>query len=40
MIMDAGYRTPAIAKELIDAGIRPLFPYHQPMTKDGFFPEV
>ena len=37
MIMDAGYRTPAIAKQLIDDGIRPLFPYHQPMTKDGFF---
>ena len=37
MIMDAGYRTPAIAKLLLDDGIAPLFPYKRPMTKDGFF---
>ena len=37
MIVDAGYKTPAIAKLLIDDGIRPLFPYKSPMTKKGFF---
>ena len=36
-IMDAGYKTPAIAKTLIDDGIQPLFPYKRPMTKDGYF---
>lgn len=34
---DAGYKTPAIAKLLLDDGIKPLFPYRRPMTKDGFF---
>lgn len=37
MIMDSGYRTPAIAKLLLDDGIAPLFPYKRPMTKDGYF---
>ena len=37
MVMDSGYRTPAIAKTLLDDGITPLFPYKRPMTKDGFF---
>lgn len=37
LIADAGYKTPAIAKMLIDAGITPLFPYKRPMTKQGFF---
>ena len=37
MIVDAGYKTPAIAKLLMDDGIRPLFPYKSPMTKKGFF---
>jgi len=37
LIADAGYKTPAIAKLLIDKGIDPLFPYKRPMTKDGFF---
>ena len=35
--MDAGYKTPAIAKLLIDDGIKPLFPYKSPQTKKGFF---
>ena len=34
---DAGYRTPAIARELIEDGVKPLFPYKRPMTKRGFF---
>ena len=37
LIADAGYRTPAIAKLLVDDGIQPLFPYKRPMTKEGFF---
>ena len=37
LIADAGYRTPAIAKLLIDKGIEPVFPYKRPMTKKGFF---
>lgn len=35
-IMDAGYKTPAIAKLIIDDGKIPLFPYKRPMTKEGF----
>lgn len=37
LIADAGYKTPAIAKHLLDDRIKPLFPYKSPMTKDGFF---
>lgn len=37
LVADAGYKTPAIAKLLIDDGIKPLLPYKRPMTKDGFF---
>lgn len=37
LIADAGYKTPAIAKLLIDDGIAPVFPYKRPMTKEGFF---
>ncbi len=36
-IVDAGYKTPAIAKMLLDDGVKPIFPYKRPMTKDGFF---
>lgn len=37
IVMDSGYKTPAIAKILIDDEINPLFPYKRPMTKKGFF---
>ena len=37
IVADAGYKTPAIAKLLIDDGIKPLLPYKRPMTKKGFF---
>ena len=37
IIADAGYKTPAIAKLLIDDEIEPVFPYTRPKTKDGFF---
>ena len=37
IVADAGYKTPAIAKLLMDDGIIPIFPYKRPMTKKGFF---
>ena len=37
IVADAGYKTPAIAKMLIDDGITPVFPYKAPMTKKVFF---
>ena len=37
MVLDAGYKTPAIAKTLPDDGIKPVYPYRRPMTKKGFF---
>ena len=36
LVADAGYKTPAIAKLLLDDGITPLLPYKRPMTKDVF----
>ena len=38
-VADAGYKTLAIAKMLLDDGVTPVFPYKRPMTKDGFFPK-
>jgi transposase len=35
--VDAGYKTPHIAKLLLDQQIRPVMPYTRPHTKDGFF---
>ncbi len=37
LIADAAYKTPAIAKLLIDNNIEPIFPYKRPQTKEGFF---
>lgn len=37
IIADAGYKTPAIAKLILDQGINAIFPYKRPMTKEGFF---
>jgi transposase len=37
IVADAGYKTPAIARLLINDGITPIFPYTRPMTKEGFF---
>ncbi len=37
--VDSGYRTPWIAKQIIDAGMVPAMPYKRPMTKEGFFPK-
>ncbi len=36
-VVDAGYKTPAIAKLLLDDGVKPVFPYKRPMTNEGFF---
>ncbi len=35
--IDAGYKTPAIMKQIIDSGKVPCVPYKRPMTKEGFF---
>lgn len=35
--VDSGYKTPWIAKQIIDDGIIPAMPYKRPMTKQGFF---
>ena len=35
--VDSGYKTPAIAKQIIDDGRIPCMPYKRPMTKDGYF---
>lgn len=37
IVADAGYKTPAIAKLLLDDDVKPLLPYKRPMTKEGFF---
>ena len=39
VVLDAGYKTPAIAKKLLDDAVKPLFPYKRPMTKEDFFPK-
>jgi hypothetical protein len=36
VIVDAGYKTPYIAKTLIDDGVAPYMPYKRPMTQKGF----
>ena len=37
IVIDAGYKIPAIAKMIIDDGKTPVMPYKCPMTKKGFF---
>ena len=37
IVLDAGYKTPALAKLIIDDGKTPIMPYKRPMTKQGFF---
>lgn len=36
-VMDAGYKIPAIARQIIEDGKTPVMPYKRPMTKKGFF---
>jgi len=35
--LDAGYRTPAIARQILKDSKMPIMPYKRPMTKEGFF---
>ena len=37
MVLDAGYKSPATAKLLIDDGVMPVMPYTRPRRKEGFF---
>jgi transposase len=37
VIVDAGYKTPTICREIIQAEIVPIMPYKRPMTKKGYF---
>ena len=37
IVVDAGYKTPGIAREILRGGKIPVVPYKRPMTKDGFF---
>lgn len=37
MVMDAGYKTPAIAKLLLDDSITPVMPYKRVHTPEGYF---
>lgn len=37
VVLDAGFRTPAIARQIIKDGRTPVMPYKCPMTKEGFF---
>ena len=36
VVVDAGYKTPAIAKEIIESGRIPSMPYKRPMGKEGY----
>lgn len=36
VVLDAGYKTPAIAREIISHGMEPHLPYKRPMTGKGF----
>lgn len=37
IVVDAGYKTPGICREIIQANKLPVMPYKRPMTKDGYF---
>ena len=37
IVVDAGYKTPGIAREILRDGKIPVVPYKRPMTKEGFF---
>ncbi len=37
MVMDSGYKTPWIAKKLLEDDITPIMPYKRGMTKKGYF---
>ena len=37
IVVDAGYKTPGILREILQDGKIPVVPYKRPMTKEGFF---
>ena len=37
VVMDVGYKTPGIAKKILDNNKLPILPYKRPMTEAGFF---
>jgi transposase len=37
VVVDAGYKTPGICREIVQAGKMPVMPYRRPMTKKGYF---
>lgn len=37
VVVDAGYKTPGICREILMANKLPVMPYKRPMTKDGYF---
>ena len=37
VVVDSGYKTPGICREIVQAGKLPIMPYKRPMTKDGYF---
>lgn len=39
VVLDAGYKTPAILREIIENDQTPYVPYKRPMTKKDFFPK-
>lgn len=37
VVTDSAYKTPAICREIVEAGKDPIMPYKRPMTKKGYF---
>lgn len=37
VVVDAGYKTPGVCRETIQANKLPVMPYKRPMTKEGYF---
>ncbi|WP_413779286.1 IS1182 family transposase [Anaeroselena agilis] len=37
VVVDAGYKTPGVCREIVKAGKLPVMPYKRPMTKKGYF---
>jgi transposase len=37
IVVDAGYKTPGICREIVEAQKKPIMPYRRPMTKEGYF---
>lgn len=37
VVVDAGYKTPGICREILQANKQPIMPYRRPMTKEGYF---